>query len=245
MEHQVTLAEAIIPVKLDMGQYNAGMQQLKNGLASGGKTVAENMSKALDQKITQLRQHARSLHTVVHALDSVANTIFKYMLAPGAAIGMLGIHKYMQTTDSGAVALNQSITQLKYAYNQLLARIGQVLVEKLKLVDVIYKIRNYINTLDDQKIARMVKWFKIMAEIFIAMKIVTFFGSFVAGAERSAAAVLKLSKMMGLLGVTNAATNISVGASGGGMAGGHGLLGGRGLLGGGGIMSMFKNQTKF
>lgn len=140
-----TLAEAIVSLKLDDSQ----------------------LKKQINAATAQLKK-------IGDSLNKTANNIFKYALAPMLAIGTLGVRKFMQTTESSAGHLNASILRLRYAFDQFLARVGKVLVEKFHLAEVIDKIASALERISPETIEKLVKAFAALALVFVSLKGLSF-----------------------------------------------------------------------
>lgn len=156
-------------------------------------------TKEFRKELQQLRIEARALGTISRGLNQASAMLVKTIVAPLVTIGTLGVKKFMQTTDAGAVSLKKELKGLTGAWDQMLARIGAAIYRHGELSKIIAGITKFMNEMDERKILRILeigKWAAILA-------IVTKIGGVFTGWLQSA---IRTREILGKLALGGAAT---------------------------------------
>jgi hypothetical protein len=181
-----TIAEAFIKVKLGLD---------KQDLKSLTQDQLSDVAKQMDKQVMNLRRQARNYKIIGFELGKISKAMFKYMVAPGVALGTAGVMKYMQTTEKGASLLRYSMVELRWSFDQFLARVGKTIYDSGILTKVINKLRDMLDNLDAKKIMQIfnaVKWGAILYIITgITSKIMLWEGAI----RRSVAGLVSLGKV--------------------------------------------------
>jgi hypothetical protein len=155
----IPLADALVRVRLVADKSDFKAQTSRQ---------VDDATKILRSQIGNLRKEARAFGIIGRDLNKIAATIFKFVVAPTIALGGLGVRKYMQTTEVGAKKLREAMAGLHHSWDQFLARVGRVIYNTGILSKVIERLRHFLNSLDDEKILRILnyaKWAAILGVI--------------------------------------------------------------------------------
>ncbi len=211
MVEQLVIANAVIPVKLDTSQIRAQFDAMRNSLNGGqGKIVSTSTKNISDN----FKKYTENLKTLTSKIDATIQKSTRTILVPAIGMMIAGLNKYLQTTDAGAIKLQMSINTLRYSFYQLLARIGQVITEKYRLVDVIKKLAAALNSISPAKISAFLDAAKWMAIVSVTSLLVKNIVGMVAGMTSLAALLKKIS----LFKAVSTAGGAGVSATGGGAA---------------------------
>jgi hypothetical protein len=148
----IPLASAVISVELDMSKFKAQMASISQTIQQSGSKISSSMTNALT---AQTKATGASIKEAITVIDRRMQQVIKPILTAAVGMAFGGIYKFLSTTDQGAYKLQRSVNSLHYAWNQLLARIGRVVAEHFNLSTNIGKIVNYINSLDDKKLGKL------------------------------------------------------------------------------------------
>jgi len=125
------------------------------------------------RQISALKREAQALSTIARGFDNAARVMMRSVIAPTLAMGALGLRKYLKTTEDGAVQLRKQIVGLRTAWNQALARIGEVIVKHGLLTKVINILKNVLDKLSSEKIERIFTAVKWATVLYVLLKIVS------------------------------------------------------------------------
>jgi hypothetical protein len=158
----IPLADALVRVRLVADKSDFKAQTSRQ---------VDDATKMLRVQVGNLRKEARAFGIIGRDLNKIASTIFKFVVAPTIALGGLGVKKYMETTEVGAKKLREAMAGLHHSWDQFLARVGRVIYNSGILSKVIEKLSHFLNSLNDEKILRIINYAKWAAILGVITKI--------------------------------------------------------------------------
>jgi hypothetical protein len=182
-----TIAEAFIKVKLGLD---------KQDLKSLTQDQLSDVGKQMDKQVMNLRRQARNYKIIGFELGKISKAMFKYIVAPGVALGAAGVMKYMQTTEKGASLLRYSMVELRWSFDQFLARVGKTIYDSGILTKVINKLKDILDNLDAKKIMQIFTVVKWGAILYIITGILNKFMLWEGAIRRVLAGLMSLGKWM-------------------------------------------------
>jgi hypothetical protein len=141
----LTIAEAIISVKLDTTAYKKQLRELdaaSPAQAKASKAQVDGLKKELALKKSLDKLDELKKKNLI-AFGSMAN---KAALAAGAGIGT-ALAKFMKVTDPAAAKLNATVQRLKMSFFQLFANIGMQANAKFGITDKLERLNTFVKNL--------------------------------------------------------------------------------------------------
>lgn len=125
--------------------------------------------------------YKKQLSALGSQLNKFSGFLSKKILLPSLALGGKGIFDYLKTTDKLAKQTNAAINTLKFSFKQFSFRLGEVIIQKFRLVEVIGKLSKALNSLNAEKIDKIldvIKWTAVSAIILkVASSLLTAAGA--------------------------------------------------------------------
>ena len=120
------------------------------------------------KQIGDLRKEARALGQIGKEFSHAAHFLTAAVVAPITALGTMGVKKYLESTDAGAKTLKSSLSSLSESWNQMLGRIGKVIVGHGELGKKVESLKHWLDSIDEKKINQMLnlaKWAAMLATV--------------------------------------------------------------------------------
>ena len=169
MASYIPLAEALVKVKVVYDK-STMMQQTTSAV-----TDSTNIFK---QQFTKLKAEARVFSEIGRHLNNAGNSIFKSFAFTGLAMYAVSqassvLSKYLNTTSQSANVLRQQVNQLRFSFNQFMARLGHVISTSKIFKDVMVGLKKLLDSLDEKKIKKIFDTVVAMAFLGIILKVLS------------------------------------------------------------------------
>lgn len=188
MADSVNLGSAYFEVHADTAPFKNEIKGVGKDVGSQTLTSSKQSLADFKNQISSLRAEARALGMIISGLNRFGSALTRAIVAPLTAISTLGVRKFLQTTDLGALELKKQLKGLTESWDQMLARIGAAIYRHTELSKIIQGIKNFMDSIDEKKIMKILEVGKWAAILLVVVRISSYILSWVQAVVKMEAA---------------------------------------------------------